>query len=699
MLVQKNLVSLLERACLRHAPTRHGIMTTHAQHEATGEKYLDRSRKPTRRQLEEHLKGTLTLAVPAARHNSSAMIILDVDAEAFERVPLLIEAAHQHGLWAWGEIHEERNRGYCYVPFADLVNAEQLKQLGDLLISDAGLSHIPASLLDNRTMNQAITRLPFGVHTWTQTRGLVIFANGDSYDLNTDLDAGLRAWSERYSENQPPAPHQPEPASQNAPARPRATKQPQHDQTYDYTAADIQRMYNERHDVCDILAAHGGRRGSRNNWHCPCGNHKSSKDRHGSLQIKAARNPKYGAHIVQGFSADCLFFSDPHKTYDAFNVYAALNGLSNTDMLKYARTDLGLHHQPKRTNEPPTSNEPESDHHQRRRAERPAAPVAPVVDVAATRRHALDVFMADDDLSNSARRVYRFLFNFTQGITCRPSIARIAYETAMHERTAQRAIRQLEQRGHITTDHRENHRGDQTSIYQFRLLVASSPPDIKLNTCTKPTLVKACKGGATTPAPTSQPEPHILPHDQEPETTPIGVLPDPMREPAAAPLRGVRPRKQIRFVEDLANNRPAPQTPELPPPPAMPEPDHAEPQGATFTPVPDGYYFDPDTLELKKCPIIADQDRMETPSFEGNVNGLAVMRDVVQKLRTAAIAEKSGAAWARYHREAKRLAMIEQCYLARATTQHAPPLHAETVNSSDGGQKRRTRRGTQRRFL
>ena len=74
------------------------------------------------------------------------------------------------------------------------------------------------------------------------------------------------------------------------------------------------------------------------------------------------------------------------------------------------------------------------------------------------------------------------------------------------------------------------------------------------------------------------------------------------------------------------------------------------------------------------------------------------MRDVVQKLRTAAIAEKSGAAWARYHREAKRLATIEQRYLARATTQPAPPLHANTVKIAVGVREQRKRRGIQQRL-
>ena len=472
-------LALLRRAILRHKPARHGIMQTAAHYETTGKKYHETPKPPSTTLLEDHLRGRTTIAVPLCANGLTSAIVFDVDNEAFSRVPLLIDQAQQRGLWAWGELHEDTNRGYVYIPFVELENAEQLKRLGDTLIAAAGLASVPAAELDNRTMNNAITRLPFGVHRQTLRRGLLIFPDGTSIDLNEQLDAGLALWCARYQANIADFSALPLTVAESARAPQRPTK---HGEAV-YSAAEIQRLYNERYDVCTILAQHGATRSSRNSWHCPCGHHQHG-DRSASLQIKKARNPRYGAYIVQGFSGSCLFFSDPRRTYDAFNVYAALNRLSNSDMLKHARHELGL----KSDRQAQNPDSKDHDHHQRRRVPRSAQPLVPTVEVAQVRLLALQAFMIDHVLTRAARCVYTYLYNNTDGITCRPSMARIAAETGIHERTAQRAMRLLEQRGHVITNHTENERGDQTSIYTISVPPAILPPDIK-----------ACKGGASRP--------------------------------------------------------------------------------------------------------------------------------------------------------------------------------------------------------
>jgi Fe2+ or Zn2+ uptake regulation protein len=519
-------IALLRRAMLRHTPARHGIMQSKATHDATGRKYYEQATKPTTAQLVAHLAGEVTLAAPATANDLAACIVLDVDAEAMTRVPLLIKAANEQNLWSWGEIHEERNRGYVHIPFAQLGSAAQLKAVGDTLITAADLSHIPADQLDNRTMNQAITRLPFGVHTWTGQRGLLVFPDGISYDLNQTLETGLAAWCERYTENPPPvALTAPPAASQTAPAPRRATKRAYYD--YTYSPAVVQQMFNERYDVWTILANHHARRGSGTSWHCPCGNHQHG-DRHASLHIKAARNPKYGRYIVQGFSPACRFFSDPTRTYDAFNMYAALNGLSNAEMLKHARQELGL-----TSDRPNQAPDPEThDHHQRRRAPRAAQPPVPTIAVAQVRQDALQAFLRDHALTSSARRVYTHLYSSTEGLTCRPSIARIAAETGMHERTVQRAMRLLEQRGHIRTNHTENEFGDQTSIYTISVPPAILPPDIN---------IKACKGGALLPASAAPPAVNLAPV----AVAPPAAAPAPSRD--TPPLTCLPGRRSDRF--------------------------------------------------------------------------------------------------------------------------------------------------------
>jgi len=228
------IATLLRQVVLKHDPARHGLMLPPNPRA----KYHEFASAPTEEQLHQHLAGVITLAAPATDNDLAGCIVLDVDAEALTRVPLLIEAARQNELWAWGEIHETSDRGYVHIPFVQLANAAALKHLGDTLIIAAGLHHVAPKDLDNRTMNNAITRLPFGVHTWTGQRGLLVFPDGASYDLNTQLDAGLTTWCDRYTENPlpntistnpvPPAPA----AHQTAPAPRTAHKRPDPDYTY-----------------------------------------------------------------------------------------------------------------------------------------------------------------------------------------------------------------------------------------------------------------------------------------------------------------------------------------------------------------------------------------------------------------------------------------------------------------------------------
>ena len=456
--------TLLRQAVVKHDPQRHGLMLPPNPRA----KYRDIASAPTEEQLRQHLAGTITLAAPATANDLAACIVLDVDAEAMTRVPLLMEAANEQNLWSWGEIHEERNRGYVHIPFAQLGNAAQLKAVGDTLITAADLSHIPADQLDNRTMNQAITRLPFGVHTWTGQRGLLVFPDGISYDLNQTLETGLAAWCERYTENAIPAAVTTlREALQTAPAPRRATKRAYYD--YTYSPAVVQQMYNERYDVCTILTNHHARRGSRNSWHCPCGNHQHG-DHHASLHIKAARNPKYGQYIVQGFSPACRFFSDPTRTYDAFNVYAALNGLSNAEMLKHARRELGL-----TTDRPDYTPERTADttsHHQHLdRVSTCDAHHTPqhtnhrltTIDSISIRETAM-IALSTSPCSKGKRRIFTYICTTArQGLTCVHSNAQIALATDLSERQTRRVLRELEIQGFITITPRTG----QTNIYQI----------------------------------------------------------------------------------------------------------------------------------------------------------------------------------------------------------------------------------------
>ena len=224
--------------------------------------------------------------------------------------------------------------------------------------------------------------------------------------------------------------------------------------------------------------------------------------------------------------------------------------------------------------------------------------------------------------------------------------------------------------------------------------------------------------------------------------------PPPPAATAAPELRTFsRPGRFIRTIHDVADDPPvtaAERVGELPPrgdythvpaPSASAAPaEPAEPECATFIPLPDGYFCDPDTgaltlqpptssgiprtksqtqlaaqlradhaaLDARNAadrpaptapvPIVPAPEQVTMPTSYAPVrdqpaDGLAVMRDCVQRLRVAAIAEKTTAAWGRYHREAKRLGEQERRMIARAPRQHAPPFHAKRKKTTAKGHR------------
>jgi hypothetical protein len=186
---------MLIQAMLRHTPQRHGTMQTKAHHDHTGDKYRETPTRPTEAQLVAHLAGTITLAAPATANGLAACIVIDIDDYSIESIVGILQAAYQRNLFAWGEWYGSRDRGYVYIPYDRLTSAEALKALGDELIAAADIPTTDPRIIDNRTANNAITRLPFGRHTWTGERGTIIMQDHTSAQIDADPDTALQLWA------------------------------------------------------------------------------------------------------------------------------------------------------------------------------------------------------------------------------------------------------------------------------------------------------------------------------------------------------------------------------------------------------------------------------------------------------------------------------------------------------------------------
>ncbi len=481
-------IALLRRAILRHTPARHGLMLPPNPRA----KYHEIATAPTDDQLRQHLAGLITLAAPATGNDLAGCIIFDIDGEASDTIPALLDTARQRGLWAWGEWHVATDRGYVWVPFDRLTSAAALATLGQELVATTDLTTEQRKTIDNRTAKKAITRLPFGRHTRTGQRGDLIFQDGTSTALDADADAALALWMERYQEN---------PADQvtpitAAPAQAHLRRQA----SSSVSAAEVQHRWNAAHDVCDILQADGGRRSSRTSWHCPCGQHRNG-DRTPSLLIRPAKNERYGSHIVQGYSPTCAFHGTT-DVFDAFNVYRILHGLSNAEMLLHARRELGLL---ERAPAPQPNITTSPDHHARRRsvqpaetaAETPAAtPAQPTVSAAAVLARA----GKDCSLSRAMRSV---LASVVALIDTRPAtqitLRTLVDTTGLTRRTIQIAQRRLVEDGYLTiTPTSKRCGGDDANRYALCMGGRSKRSPLK---------IKAWKGGQSLPSVAESPPP------------------------------------------------------------------------------------------------------------------------------------------------------------------------------------------------
>ncbi len=334
----------LPRLVLRHGPQRHALMLPPGH---PTKKYDDRPGPITSAMLARHLAGEITLAAPAIANDLGAVLPLDIDGGGMQTICALLDAAHARGLRAWGEYHhrddwaDDEQRGYVWVAFDQLVPAAQLQELGRLLIAEAAITDAARQRIECRA-HQAVTRLPFAKHTHTGRFGALLLDRGHTWiEITPDPQAAYECWASADHSNSVSllpelAPEPLQTLQLLQPHRPSARSTGRQS-----SVAEIKQLYNEAHDLGQLLQAAGGKRFSATLYHCPCGQHAHG-DRRPSLLLKPAHKPQYGATVAQGYSPTCRFASGQGQVWDAFNVYAILHGLSFTEMLAHARQVLGL---------------------------------------------------------------------------------------------------------------------------------------------------------------------------------------------------------------------------------------------------------------------------------------------------------------------------------------------------------------------
>ncbi len=277
-------------------------MLTPKQQELKRQKYDDRESAPTLEQIQQHLSGALTIAVPTVSNDLACMLPLDVDSDALSAVPALLQEAACRGYWAFGQVwlkpgnDPSLHTGYVWLVFDRLTNADRLQALGEMLIHAVQRPEWKKRI-ESRA-HGADTRLPFALHKHVNNFGLLFLPGIDPIAIDDDRDLALVQLLDSICVNTvDQLPH---------------IDQPQKSRSYSTKRYSIIDQYNRDNDIEDLLLHYGAKRvGSA--YLCPF-----HDDRNASLVVYTDRNRQKVAHCLSRHSACPLSI---HGRYDSFNVY------------------------------------------------------------------------------------------------------------------------------------------------------------------------------------------------------------------------------------------------------------------------------------------------------------------------------------------------------------------------------------------
>jgi hypothetical protein len=305
-------VDCFRRAFLRHAPECFAVMLAPAVATRLGQKYIGRRGAISDTMIAHHLHGAISLAAPAAVDGRAQLLPLDVDAGGIGAIQALIAEAAHRKLWAFGQycrrdgLAEADQRGYVWLPFDTLANAQRLQVLGAQLIAAASQ---PEWKIETRAFHAA-TRLPLARHTHTGRFGDLVLPNRQ-IAIDQDPDGALADLHDVYRENRSTALPDLPPLSPRSDSRTAAIQ---------WHGAEVTiNEYNQAHDIADLLRFYGA---SPSRWRglyvCPF-----HSDEHASLSVYTHHGHQY-CHCFSAHS-DCPLAM--HRRNDAFNIYCIGEGL------------------------------------------------------------------------------------------------------------------------------------------------------------------------------------------------------------------------------------------------------------------------------------------------------------------------------------------------------------------------------------
>ena len=310
-------VEFFRHAFLRHAPRRYAVMLALDAAQRLGQKYRGRRGAITDAMIIRHLAGTIALAAPAAVHGHAYVLPLDIDAGGVDAIHALLALAQLRSLWAFGQytprigLADAEQRGYVWLPFDSLVEAERLQLLGAQLL--AALDQ-PLWKIEARATH-AVTRLPLARHTHTGRFGeLLLDERRLSIDNNPTV--ALTALRDTYCEN----------SSAALPTLPPAPSLGLSPATRRNGDGITIAHYNQLTALDALLQFYGARpSGRRGLYFCPF-----HADEHANLSVYTHQ----GQQCCRCFSAhsDCPLAQ--HRRNDAFNVYCIGEGIDVTTALR-----------------------------------------------------------------------------------------------------------------------------------------------------------------------------------------------------------------------------------------------------------------------------------------------------------------------------------------------------------------------------
>lgn len=431
---------------LRHDPPRHALM----RGPQADRKYTEYRQPITDAQIGAHLDGRITLAAPLIGPDGlTQTAALDIDSGGTAALRRALDTAKELGWTAYAitSMTEEHNGGHVWLHL-DTPTAPDRARLLAQTIAEA--AQIEAETYPTRKQ----LRLPLGVHRWTGQRGTLLLQDGTILDLDINAAAIIEAIDLIAA--------LPTNSTTRLPAAQERPQPPRHQHTLPIPRQNVSgdarsaiQAYNQATDLISLLERYGARIAEHFGnggalLHCPCGRH-SYGDRRPSLHVQPARSQRYGRFVVFGYAPVCQFYAERGQTFAAFDVFCALEGITVADALKRINPRRPAQ-APRKAPEPEPEPEPApriptpEEHAEQRRTR--------IAEAHATHAELRARMMADQQISARARAILGVLLSqAVDRAWCRLSTTRIATDfLQVSERTVQRGIRELEQRGYITSD-------------------------------------------------------------------------------------------------------------------------------------------------------------------------------------------------------------------------------------------------------